>query len=48
MLTEYDFSKIQGRSMGPERTRFGNVIRLDVDVAAFFKTAESVNTILGV
>ena len=46
MLPEYDFKNMKVVGMGPGRTQFGDVVKLEPDVAAVFKTAESVNTIL--
>ena len=46
MLPEYDITKLKIRRFGPGRTQFGDVVKLEPDVAAVFKTAESVNTIL--
>ena len=46
MLPEYDFKNMKVVGMGSKRTQFGDVIKLEPDVAKVFKTAESVNTVL--
>ena len=43
---EYDLSKLKVRRLGPGRTSFGGVIRLEPDVAEVFPDAESVNEAL--
>jgi hypothetical protein len=43
---EYDFTKMRIHRLGPARTRFGDYVRLEPDVAQAFPTAESVNKAL--
>ena len=43
---EYDLSTLRVRRMGPGRKRFGDVVRLDPDVAEAFPDADSVNEAL--
>jgi len=43
---EYDFSTMRVRRLGPGRKRFGDVVRLDPDVAEAFPGADSVNEAL--
>lgn len=43
---EYDLSTLSVRRIGPGRKRFGDVVRLDPDVAEAFPDADSVNEAL--
>jgi hypothetical protein len=43
---EYDLSTLRVRRLGPGRKRFGDVVRLDPDVAEAFPDADSVNEAL--
>ena len=43
---EYDLRSLRVRRMGPGRRRFGDVVRLEPDVAEAFPNAESVNEAL--
>ncbi len=43
---EYDLRNLRVRKLGPGRKRFGEVIRLEPDVAEVFPDAESVNEAL--
>ena len=43
---EYDLHTLRVRRLGPGRKRFGDVIRLEPDVAQVFPDAESVNEAL--
>ena len=43
---EYDLSTLRVRKLGPGRKRFGDVIRLEPDVAEAFPDANSVNEAL--
>ena len=43
---EYDLRSLRVRRLGPGRKRFGEVVRLEPDVAAAFPDAESVNEAL--
>jgi hypothetical protein len=43
---EYDLQSLRVRRMGPDRKRFGDVIRLEPDVADAFPDADSVNQAL--
>ena len=43
---EYDFSALRVRKLGPRRKSFGDVIKLDTDVAGTFPNAEAVNEAL--
>ena len=43
---EYDLKALRVRRLGPGRKRFGNVVRLEPDVAEAFPDAESVNEAL--
>ena len=43
---EYDLKNLRVRKLGPGRKRFGDVIRLEPDVAEAFPDAESVNEAL--
>ncbi|MCC7019666.1 MAG: hypothetical protein IT332_07920 [Ardenticatenales bacterium] len=43
---EYDLTDLRVRRLGPDRQRFGDVIRLDPDVAAVFPDAGAVNEAL--
>jgi hypothetical protein len=43
---EYDLSTLRVRKLGPGRKRFGDVVRLEPDVAEAFPDAESVNEAL--
>jgi hypothetical protein len=40
---EYDVSKLRVRKLGPARKSFGDVIKLDPDVAGAFPDADAVN-----
>ena len=43
---EYDLRALRVRKMGPGRNRFGDVVKLEPDVAEAFPDAESVNEAL--
>ncbi|PYS50068.1 MAG: hypothetical protein DMF68_08150 [Acidobacteria bacterium] len=43
---EYDLSTLRVRKLGPGRKRFGDVVRLEPDVAEAFPDADSVNEAL--
>lgn len=43
---EYDLKSLRVRKLGPERKRFGDVVRLEPDVAEVFPSADSVNEAL--
>lgn len=43
---EYDPGSLRARKLGPGRKRFGEVVRLEPDVAEAFPDAESVNKAL--
>lgn len=43
---EYDLSALRIRKLGPGRKSFGDVIRLDPDVAGAFPNADAVNEAL--
>ena len=43
---EYDLRSLRVRKLGPGRTRFGAVVKLEPDVAAAFPDAEAVNEAL--
>lgn len=43
---EYDLSSLRVRKLGPGRRSFGEVIRLEPDVAEVFPNAKSVNEAL--
>ena len=43
---EYDLKKLQVRKLGPGRTSFGHMVRLEPDVVAAFPDAEAVNNAL--
>ena len=43
---EYDLSTLRVRKLGPGRKSFGDVIKLDPDVAGAFPNAEAVNEAL--
>jgi hypothetical protein len=43
---EYDLRALRVRKLGPGRKRFGDVVRLEPDVAEAFPDAESVNEAL--
>jgi len=43
---EYDLRNLRVRKLGPGRRAFGDVIRLDPDVADVFPDADSVNQAL--
>jgi hypothetical protein len=43
---EYDLKSLRVRKLGPGRKRFGNVIKLEPDVAEAFPDADSVNEAL--
>ena len=43
---EYDLRKLRVRKFGPARTRFGNFVKLEPDVAEAFPDAASVNEAL--
>ncbi len=43
---EYDLRSLRVRKLGPGRKRFGDVVRLEPDVAEAFPDAESVNRAL--
>ncbi|HWS54700.1 MAG TPA: hypothetical protein VN228_11255 [Pyrinomonadaceae bacterium] len=43
---EYDLRGLRVRRLGPERKSFGDVVRLEPDVAEAFPNAEAVNEAL--
>ena len=43
---EYDLSTLRVRKLGPRRQSFGDVIRLEPDVADAFPSADAVNQAL--
>jgi hypothetical protein len=43
---EYDLKRLQVRKLGPARKRFGDLVRLEPDVAKAFPDAGSVNKAL--
>jgi hypothetical protein len=43
---EYDLGALRVRKLGPGRKRFGDVVRLEPDVAEAFPDADSVNAAL--
>jgi len=43
---EYDLSTLRVRKLGPGRKNFGDVIRLEPDVASAFPNADAVNEAL--
>jgi hypothetical protein len=43
---EYDLRSLQVRKLGPGRKRFGDIIRLEPDVADAFPDADAVNQAL--
>jgi len=43
---EYDLSRLRVRKLGPERKSFGDVVKLDPDVAGAFPNASAVNEAL--
>jgi ribosomal 50S subunit-associated protein YjgA (DUF615 family) len=43
---EYDLGAMRVRKLGPGRKRFGDVVRLEPDVAEAFPDADSVNEAL--
>lgn len=43
---EYDLKRLRVRKLGPRRKGFGNVVRLEPDVAEAFPNADSVNEAL--
>ncbi|KOR27969.1 hypothetical protein TI04_12105 [Achromatium sp. WMS2] len=43
---EYDLNELQVRKLGPGRKNFGDVVRLEPDVAAVFTDADAVNVAL--
>ena len=43
---EYDLSTLRVRKLGPGRKSFGDVIKLDPDVAGAFPNADAVNEAL--
>jgi ribosomal 50S subunit-associated protein YjgA (DUF615 family) len=43
---EYDLSALRVRKLGPRRKSFGDVVRLEPDVAEAFPDADSVNEAL--
>jgi len=43
---EYDLSTLRVRKLGPGRKRFGDVVRLEPDVAEAFPDANAVNEAL--
>lgn len=43
---EYDLGALRVRKLGPGRKRFGDVVRLEPDVAEAFPDADSVNEAL--
>ena len=46
LRTEYDLSALRVRKLGPGRNSFGDVIRLEPDVADAFPNADAVNQAL--
>ena len=46
LRSEYDLRSLQVRKLGPRRKRFGDIIKLEPDVAEAFPDAESVNEAL--
>ena len=46
LRSEYDLKSLRVRKLGPGRKRFGDVIRLEPDVAEAFPDADSVNEAL--
>ena len=46
LLPEYDLKSLRVRKLGSERKSFGEVVRLDPDVAEMFPTADAVNQAL--
>jgi hypothetical protein len=43
---EYDLKSLRVRKLGPGRKSFGNIVRLEPDVAKAFPNADSVNEAL--
>jgi hypothetical protein len=43
---EYDLTKLRVRKVGPARKAFGDMVRLEPDVAEAFPNAEAVNEAL--
>ena len=43
---EYDLKSLRVRKLGPGRTSFGDIVRLEPDVVEVFPDAESVNEAL--
>ena len=43
---EYDLSTLRVRKLGPGRKRFGDVVKLEPDVAGAFPDADAVNEAL--
>ena len=46
LRSEYDLKNLKVRKIGPGRKRFGDVVRLEPDVAEAFPNADSVNEAL--
>ena len=46
LRSEYDLKAMKVRKLGPGRKRFGDIIRLEPDVAEAFPDADSVNEAL--
>jgi hypothetical protein len=46
LLPEYDLSTLRVRKLGPGRKSFGDVIKLEPDVARAFPNADAVNEAL--
>ncbi len=46
LRSEYDLSALRVRRLGPGRKRFGDVVRLEPDVAVAFPDANAVNEAL--
>ena len=46
MRSEYDLQSLRVRRLGPGRRSFGDVVRLEADVAKVFPNTESVNEAL--
>ena len=46
LRSEYDLSTLRVRKLGPGRKSFGDVIKLDPDVAGAFPNADAVNEAL--
>jgi hypothetical protein len=46
LRTEYDLSTLRVRKLGPGRKSFGDVIKLEPDVAGAFPNADAVNEAL--